>query len=91
MSANKQRANIATQVRSWASGACRQPVGSALCVRELRSSFIWYAEGVKVTRYFEAIRTRPDRAIIRGEWIERAIRTPFRESVQFARRTLAGR
>jgi len=29
---------------------------------------------VKVTRYFEAIRTRPDRALILDEWIERAIR-----------------
>jgi hypothetical protein len=37
---------------------------------------------VKVTRYFEAIRNRPDRAIIRDEWIERAIRTPMREAVQ---------
>jgi len=37
---------------------------------------------VKVTRYFEAIRNRPDRAIIREEWIERAIRTPMREAVQ---------
>lgn len=37
---------------------------------------------MKVTRYFEAIRTRPDRAIIRDEWIERAIRTPLRETVQ---------
>ena len=37
---------------------------------------------MKVTRYFEAIRNRPDRAIIREEWIERAIRTPMREVVQ---------
>jgi len=37
---------------------------------------------VKVTRYFEAIRQRPDRAIIRDEWIERAIRVPIRETVQ---------
>jgi len=37
---------------------------------------------VKVTRYFEAIRHRPDRAIIREEWIEQAIRTPIRETVQ---------
>lgn len=37
---------------------------------------------MKVTRYFAAIRSRPDRAVIREEWIERAIRTPCREMVQ---------
>lgn len=37
---------------------------------------------MKVTRYFEAIRNRPDRAIIREEWIEQAIRTPIREAIQ---------
>jgi hypothetical protein len=37
---------------------------------------------VRVTRYFELIRTRPDRAAIRDEWIERAIRTPIREVIQ---------
>jgi hypothetical protein len=37
---------------------------------------------VKITRYFAAIRSRPDRALIRDEWIEQAVRTPFREVVQ---------
>ena len=37
---------------------------------------------VKVTAYFEAIRKRADRAVIREEWIERAIRQPIREYVQ---------
>ena len=37
---------------------------------------------MKFTRYFEAVRKRPDRAIIQDEWIERAIREPFREVVQ---------
>jgi hypothetical protein len=37
---------------------------------------------MKVTRYFEALRTRPDRAVIRDEWIERAIRAPVKETVQ---------
>lgn len=37
---------------------------------------------MKVTRYFETIRSRPDRAIIQQVWIERAIRTPIREKVQ---------
>ena len=35
-----------------------------------------------VTRYFEAVRNRPDRAIIREEWIENAIRAPIRETTQ---------
>jgi hypothetical protein len=37
---------------------------------------------VRFTRYFEAIRNRPDRATIREEWIELAIRSPFGETVQ---------
>jgi hypothetical protein len=37
---------------------------------------------VKTTRYFELIRGRPDRAIIREEWILRALRNPIREYVQ---------
>jgi len=37
---------------------------------------------VKVTAYFAAVRLRADRAVIRDEWIERAIRTPLREHVQ---------
>ena len=37
---------------------------------------------MKATAYFEAIRKRPDRAVIQQEWIERAIRSPVREQVQ---------
>jgi len=37
---------------------------------------------VKVTKYFQAIRSRPDRAIIKAEWIQRAIESPEREHVQ---------
>ena len=37
---------------------------------------------MKVTRYFEATRNRPDRAIIRDDWIRRAIDEPIGESVQ---------
>ena len=37
---------------------------------------------MKVTAYFEAIRRRPDRAVIHSESIERAIREPIREHVQ---------
>ena len=41
---------------------------------------------MKTTRYFDALRARPDRAAIRDEWIERAIRTPIKEKVQADRR-----
>jgi hypothetical protein len=37
---------------------------------------------VKITAYFAAIRDRPDRALIRDQWIERAISAPLREYVQ---------
>ena len=37
---------------------------------------------MKTTRYFEALRSRADRASIRDEWIERAIGSPLRESRQ---------
>jgi hypothetical protein len=37
---------------------------------------------VKSTAYFEAIRQRPDRAVIRNEWIQRAVESPIREVVQ---------
>jgi hypothetical protein len=46
------------------------------------SASIRNAGKVKVTRYFAAIRNRPDGAIIRDDWIERAIRSPVREAVQ---------
>lgn len=41
---------------------------------------------VKTTRYFDAIRGRPDRAIIQNSWIEWAIHEPIREFVQEDRR-----
>jgi hypothetical protein len=37
---------------------------------------------VKFTEYFEATRVRPDRAMIRLQWIEHAIRHPVREMIQ---------
>ncbi len=37
---------------------------------------------VKFTEYFEVVRGRPDRAMIRLEWIERAIQHPVREMIQ---------
>ena len=37
---------------------------------------------MKFTKYFEFIRRRPDRAIIREEWIERVVNSPVKEIVQ---------
>lgn len=37
---------------------------------------------MKTTRYFDAIRRRPDRVMIREEWLLRAIEAPIRESLQ---------
>jgi len=37
---------------------------------------------MKTTRYLDALRSRPDRAAIHDEWIERAIRAPIKEVVQ---------
>ena len=37
---------------------------------------------MKTTAYFEAIRRRPDRVVIRNEWIQRTIESPIREFVQ---------
>ena len=37
---------------------------------------------MKFTRYFEAMRERPDRGAIELEWIERAVRHPLKEVIQ---------
>lgn len=37
---------------------------------------------MKFTRYFEAMRERPDRAAIELEWTERAVRHPLKEVIQ---------
>lgn len=37
---------------------------------------------MKTTRYFEATRKRPDRALIKVEWIEQVVRFPVSESIQ---------
>ena len=41
-----------------------------------------YLGGVKTTRYFETIRQRPDRALIQDAWIQRAIASPIRQTIQ---------
>ena len=37
---------------------------------------------MKFTKYFEGMRSRPDRGIIKKEWIQQVIDTPVREVVQ---------
>jgi hypothetical protein len=37
---------------------------------------------MKCTQYFLAMRQRPDRVMIRDEWIERAIQKPVKEIIQ---------
>ena len=37
---------------------------------------------MKTTKYFDATRSRPDRAQIKGEWISRVIEYPEHEHVQ---------
>lgn len=37
---------------------------------------------MKTTQYFETMRKRADRAIIRDEWIELAIEHPVKETIQ---------
>jgi hypothetical protein len=37
---------------------------------------------VKTTRYFQSIRSRKDRAIIKDEWIQHVIENPEREHIQ---------
>ena len=41
-----------------------------------------YREVVKTTAYFEAIRKRPDRAVIQDTWIQWTVQHPLREAVQ---------
>ena len=37
---------------------------------------------MKVTQYFRYTRERPDRAMIKDEWIEQVIRFPLKEELQ---------
>ncbi len=37
---------------------------------------------MKFRRYFEALRSRPDRAIIRDEWIQHVVDYPVKEVIQ---------
>lgn len=37
---------------------------------------------MKFTQYFQAMRSRPDRAMIRIEWIQQVVEYPVREVIQ---------
>ena len=37
---------------------------------------------MKITEYFKYIRKRPDRIIIKDEWIEQAMKKPIKEEIQ---------
>lgn len=37
---------------------------------------------MKTTQYFRYARERPDRAMIKDEWVERVIQNPLKEEVQ---------
>jgi hypothetical protein len=54
----------------------RRPFGAWAATLGAQPAFC-YVGSVKTTQYFNAIRTRPDRARIRDEWIERAIQARF--------------
>jgi hypothetical protein len=72
--------------RFYACGAL-EPFRAARSTRTLGGNYDGVTQSatlprVKATSYFEAVRKRPDRALIRDEWIERAISAPIREVVQ---------
>jgi hypothetical protein len=52
------------------------------CLMEGNATCHKVSRTVKVAQYFQAIRSFPDRAIFRAEWIERVVASPERESVQ---------
>lgn len=37
---------------------------------------------MKVTEYFKSTRSRPDRAMIKDEWIRRVIKSPVKKEIQ---------
>jgi hypothetical protein len=66
--------------RALVRGPSTHPLGGNR-VRTGASAFC-YLGGVKVTRYFETIRQRPDRALIQDAWIQRAVTSPIRQTIQ---------
>jgi hypothetical protein len=74
-------ANIRVELTSGPAGAGPSAAHAGRSALLTTQTFC-YIGRVKFTRYFLAIRGRPDRAVIRDEWIERAINSPIREFVQ---------
>lgn len=67
----------------WRSG--RQRIYSSVRtfpIDDLRKNATYWQVGLKTTEYFRYTKTRPDRARILEEWIERAIEHPIREQRQ---------
>lgn len=62
---------------SWEEQTGRSPSPFGPWNRQVRCE-----EEVKTTRYFEHMRKRPDRRIIRDEWISYVIETPEKTEVQ---------
>jgi hypothetical protein len=58
-------------------GRSTSPLGS-----KCEAPAFCYLGSVKFTRYFEAIRRRPDRALIQDAWIQRATDSPIRQVIQ---------
>ena len=64
------------------SGASSDPLStSPLGGNADACAFCWLGD-VKVTRYFDTIRQRRDRALIQDAWIQRAIASPIRQAIQ---------
>ena len=81
--AGGQRGRAVLAINCVLAGAERAPCLAAQLSRLAATRSIGaYDCFVKTTLYFDALRNRPDRAVIRDEWIERAIRSPVKEMTQ---------
>lgn len=43
---------------------------------------MWVKNGMKFTRYFSFVKQRPDRALIKEEWIIKTINNPLKVEIQ---------
>lgn len=56
---------------------------SAICQCKVADiAYGWASSSMRFTKYFEAVRRRPDRAVIKSEWIQRVVEHPTSEVVQ---------
>jgi len=72
---------------NWKIGPCRKSARTGQirgwwCVAAIVTLDCMPEAHFLTTEYFRAVRTRPDRAIIRDEWIREAIERPVREAIQ---------